>query len=65
MIKLNEKEIADVNDVFLDKLLISEGYLLQRIAVELNGEIISKAKYSSTNIKDGDFLEVVSFVGGG
>ncbi|NMM62514.1 sulfur carrier protein ThiS [Clostridium sp. P21] len=65
MLKLNEKEITNVNDIPLDKLLINEGYSLQRIAVELNGEIVPKAQYSNTNIKDGDFLEVVNFVGGG
>ncbi|MBC2425400.1 sulfur carrier protein ThiS, partial [Clostridium beijerinckii] len=36
-----------------------------RIVVELNGEIISKSQYNQINIKDGDSLEVVSFVGGG
>lgn len=65
MIKLNGKEINNENEIFLDKLLISEGYSLQRIAVELNGEIIPKSQYSKTNIKDDDSLEVVSFVGGG
>lgn len=65
MIKLNEKEINNANDIFLDKLLISEGYLLQRIAVELNGDIIPKSQYANKNVKDGDFIEVVSFVGGG
>ena len=36
-----------------------------RIAVEKNGEIVPKASYDSTVLKDGDILEVVSFVGGG
>jgi len=65
MIKVNGKEVNNANGIALDKLLISEGYSLQRIAVELNGEIIPKAQYGQTNIKDGDSLEVVSFVGGG
>lgn len=65
MIKLNGKEVNNEKEIALDKLLIKEGYLLQRIAVELNSEIVPKAQYSNTNIKDGDSLEVVSFVGGG
>jgi thiamine biosynthesis protein ThiS len=65
MIKVNGKEVNNANGIALDKLLISEGYSLQRIAVELNGEIIPKAQYGQTNIKDGDSLEVVRFVGGG
>ena len=38
---------------------------IRTIAVELNEEIVSKAYYDSTTLKDGDVLEVVSFVGGG
>ena len=37
----------------------------QRIAVELNGETVPKSKYEETILRDGDVLEVVSFVGGG
>lgn len=36
-----------------------------RVAVELNGDIVPKAQYSDTIFKDGDSVEVVSFVGGG
>lgn len=37
----------------------------QRIAVELNEEILSKANYADTVLKDGDVVEIVNFVGGG
>ncbi len=37
----------------------------QRVAVELNLDIIKKDKYTATIIKNGDRLEVVSFMGGG
>lgn len=37
----------------------------QRVAVELNEEIVPKAKYGETVLKDGDKVEVVRFVGGG
>ena len=65
MIKVNGKEINNFNGVSLKELLIGEGYLLERIVVELNGDIVPKAQYGQTNIKDGDSLEVISFVGGG
>ena len=42
-----------------------KGYRTNRIAVEKNGQIVPKSAYESTVIKDGDSLEVVSFVGGG
>lgn len=37
----------------------------QRVAVELNMEIVKKDKYNATWIREGDSLEVVSFMGGG
>jgi sulfur carrier protein len=37
----------------------------QRVAVELNEAIVKKDTYGSTIIRDGDALEVVSFMGGG
>ena len=45
--------------------LSTAGYNTARVAVELNGDIVPKAKYHETVFKDGDIVEVVSFVGGG
>ncbi len=36
-----------------------------RVAVEVNLRIIKKADYGTYEIKDGDALEIVNFVGGG
>lgn len=65
MVKINGKEVNNANGISLDELLIREGYSLEKTVVELNGEIMPKAQYKQTNIKDGDSLEVISFVGGG
>ena len=64
MIKVNGEEmnIAGKNlKVFLEE----SGYVNGRIAVEMNGEIVPRATYEEVIIKDGDVIEVVSFVGGG
>lgn len=37
----------------------------KRIAIELNGEIVPKSCHASTDLHDGDRLEVVVAVGGG
>ena len=37
----------------------------QRIAVELNGEVVRRADWKSTILKNEDRLEIVHFVGGG
>ena len=53
----NGKTVVDIiNEMDID---------IRTIAVELNEEIVSKADYDSTTLKEGDVLEVVSFVGGG
>jgi len=36
-----------------------------RVAVELNREIAPRDRWSQTVLKDGDWLEIVHFVGGG
>jgi len=37
----------------------------QRVAVELNFEIVKKDKFDKTALKEGDRIEVVSFMAGG
>ena len=64
MVFVNGKEQAENGKTVED--IINEMNIDKRtIAVELNEEIVSKADYDSTTLKDGDVLEVVSFVGGG
>ena len=45
--------------------LTAHGYDPRRIAVERNEEIVPKANYAGTVLKDGDVVEIVNFVGGG
>ncbi len=58
-----KKEVPDGITVpgLLDFLKIQH----QRVAVELNREIVKKDVYGTTAIKEGDSLEVVSFMAGG
>ncbi|MCU1284606.1 MAG: sulfur carrier protein ThiS [Acidobacteriales bacterium] len=41
------------------------GMKADRVAVELNRDIVQRTKWSETPLKDGDKLEIVHFVGGG
>lgn len=52
-------------NVTLKELLEQEGYRMERIAVEKNGEIIPKSRYAEILLHSGDVIEVVSFAGGG
>ena len=64
MVKVNGKELDLVGKTVAEYLLTTD-YDAKRIAVERNGEIVFKSQYSETVLKDGDSIEVVSFVGGG
>lgn len=64
MVKINGKEL-DVAGKTIAEYLATTNYDPKRIAVERNGDIVPKAQYSETVLKDGDSVEVVSFVGGG
>ena len=64
MICINGEKIEN-NEIILSSYLDDNGINPQRIAVELNGEILPKSQYSDTVLKDGDIVEIVNFVGGG
>jgi len=46
-------------------LVAQLGMKPDRVAVELNLEIVSRTQWETTTLKNGDRLEVVHFVGGG
>ena len=64
MVKVNGKQ-TDSDGKSIAMLIESEGYDKTRVAVELNMEIVPKAMYIETILKDGDSVEIVGFVGGG
>ncbi len=47
--------------LLLERLAVPAG----RTAVELNGAVIEQRLFAETAVRDGDRLEIVSFVGGG
>ena len=47
------------------KLLERIGFESNRVAVELNLEIVPKLNYGSAILAEGDKLEIVHFIGGG
>ena len=65
MITVNGKGGTLTGPLSVADYLEQNNYQIKRIAVEMNGDILPKYSYSDTMLKDGDRLEVVSFVGGG
>jgi sulfur carrier protein len=64
-LKINgdEKEVANVST--LVDLVEHLAMKSDRVAVELNREIVPRANWEATILKDNDQLEIVHFVGGG
>jgi thiamine biosynthesis protein ThiS len=49
----------------LTSLLAQLGMKTDRVAIELNSNIVPRDKWDTTSLADGDQLEIVHFVGGG
>jgi len=57
------REVRDGVDVA--ELLRQLDYAGQRVAVELNREVVPRSLHSRTPLREGDRLEIVRAVGGG
>jgi thiamine biosynthesis protein ThiS len=64
-ISLNGEKKTVPDDITVLGLLDFLKIMPERVAVELNLEIVRKHSYGSTAIREGDSLEVVSFMQGG
>ena len=58
-----EREVAD--GLTLSTLVEQLGMKPDRVAVELNRQIVSRQVWPETRLQFGDRLEIVQFVGGG
>ena len=59
-------EIKEINrDFNLFELLDFFSLPRERIAIELNKEVVRKKDWKSIKVKDDDKIEIVHFVGGG
>lgn len=65
MIIVNGEQKQGFESKSVAELVFRLGYKMTFIAVEYNGEILPKAEYANTVLKENDKIEVVSFVGGG
>ncbi|MBZ5629628.1 MAG: sulfur carrier protein ThiS [Acidobacteriia bacterium] len=59
-----EREI-DGGELTLAALVEHLGMKSDRVAVELNREIVARERWPGTRLREGDRLEIVHFVGGG
>ncbi|MCL1811299.1 MAG: sulfur carrier protein ThiS [Methanomassiliicoccaceae archaeon] len=63
--KVNGKILESYMPMTVEGLVLGAGYMLDRVAVELNGRIVPRSEYPRILLKDDDSVEIVGFVGGG
>jgi len=64
-IVLNGEKTEQKDGLTIAGLLAQLGIGLERVAVEVNLDIVPKASYDTHLLSDGDRIEIVHFVGGG
>lgn len=64
-IVLNGENVEAKEGITIIDLLSQLGIGLERVAVEVNLDIVLKARYDAYVLVDGDKVEIVHFVGGG
>ncbi len=64
-ITLNGEKINISDKMTIANLLTEFALSAQKVAVELNQEIIPIEDYKLTILKEKDYIEIVEFVGGG
>jgi thiamine biosynthesis protein ThiS len=64
-IQINGESQDFPSSLSLASLIDQLGMKADRVAVELNREIVPRDQWSQTTLKENDRLEIVHFVGGG
>jgi len=58
-----DREFVSISTV--SNLLVQLNMKPDRVAVELNRDLLARDRWAATQLQDGDTLEIVHFVGGG
>ena len=64
-IQLNGKKVSLKQKLSIFDLLKKYKLDKKKVAIELNGSILTKAKYRKKYLKNKDKIEIVHFIGGG
>jgi len=63
---INGKEIEYSTGLTVNKLLVEQNVKMpDMVSVELNEQILKRSLFDSTQLKDGDKVEFLYFMGGG
>lgn len=64
-IQVNGEQRDCPADITVGDLLRELGITTERVAVELNLEILDRKEFDHRSLKPGDRVEILSFIGGG
>ena len=64
-IQLNGDPYEIIDGTNLNELLNKLKIQKNKVAIEVNGEIVEKSKYLNLILNKGDKVEIVKFIGGG
>ena len=64
-ITVNGEEHAAQEGMTVEALVAQLALRPERLAIELNGEVVRRADWPRTTLDEGDRVEIVHFVGGG
>ena len=64
-IRLNGKSKSIAQGYTLNELINNLKIPIQKVAIELNKEIINKKNINKIKLKNEDIIEIVHFIGGG
>jgi len=62
---INGEDRVFVSISTVSNLLVQLNMKPDRVAVELNRDLLARDRWAATQLQDGDTLEIVHFVGGG
>ncbi|HYG76916.1 MAG TPA: sulfur carrier protein ThiS [Planctomycetota bacterium] len=62
---VNSKQQTLEDGATVARLIEALGMGQKRVAVEVNTELVTKGEWQQFKLKEGDRIEIVSFVGGG
>lgn len=64
-VKINGQTHTFNDNITLENIINELNITINSIVAEVNGQVITKEKFSNTIIKDNDIIELIKFVGGG
>ena len=64
MLKINGQAV-EAAGITIEEYLNKENFDAHKVAVEVNEEIVPKSKFAEVILRNGDVVEIISFMGGG